>query len=180
MVELCKAGDFQAIYDFDQAVSDFNKQVKGTFGIELLPYWDGSFDGHEEPQLPQEYYAFAECQELTKRSEPRKDFPTDFEEAYRWADVANNGAQDWERPIWRWDCGFKLDYDGPILRFNSRFYPPKAHYGDTWDGVVTVVLLGEEIHQEEFDCETLEDLKNAVQKYTEDYRQQLLQLLGKQ
>lgn len=96
---------------------------------------------------------------------PLKDCPTDYETADKWAAAANDGADEWERPLWKWDCGFKLDFDGPILSFSSRFYPPKTHYGETWHGAVTVYLLDKEIHREPFDCETLEELRAAVENY---------------
>lgn len=49
----------------------------------------------------------------------------------------------------------------------SRFYPPKSHYGKTWDGTFTVCIFDKEVHEEKFDCETLEQLKTKVEKYTE-------------
>ena len=72
-----------------------------------------------------------------------------------------------------WFSGFKLDFDGAILRVTSRFYPPKSHYGKTWDGTVTVWIFDKEVHEEKFDCETLEQLKTKVEKYTEGLRSKI-------
>ena len=103
--------------------------------------------------------------------DPLKDCPTDWDKAHKWADQANNESEgDWERPEWKWDCGFKLDYDGPILRIHSRFYPPKTHYGATWDGDVDVFVYEKKVHTQSFDCETLEDLKSEVEKFVSGLR----------
>lgn len=66
--------------------------------------------------------------------------PESWEDARSWQDKANEDKGDSE-PLWSFDCGFKLDFDGGILRVSSRFYPPKTHYGSTWDGTVTVSLI---------------------------------------
>jgi len=98
--------------------------------------------------------------------EPMNGCPTDWDEAKKWQDKANSESKgSWERPQWSWDCGFKLDYDGPIVRVSSRFYPPKSHYGETWDGDVTIFLFNKEIKSQHFDCKTLEELKIQVEKY---------------
>lgn len=70
-----------------------------------------------------------------------------------------------DQPRWKFDCGFKLDFDGPLLDVSSRFYPPKTHYGATWDGGVTVRMFGQEIASRAFDCSTLDELKSQVEDY---------------
>jgi len=43
---------------------------------------------------------------------------------------------------WRWDCGLKLDYDGPIVRVASRFYLPhkrSAAY-PKYSGTITLTV----------------------------------------
>ena len=97
---------------------------------------------------------------------PLNDCPTDWEWAENWAEGANKNSEGID---WNWDCGFKLDYDGPILRVSSRFYPPKTHYGKTWDGNVSIYLFDNEILKKEFDCPTLEDLKKEVESFVSHY-----------
>lgn len=100
---------------------------------------------------------------------PLKDCPTNWDDVKKWEDEANKNIEgDFEGPLWKFDCGFKLDYDGPLLRISSRFYPPKTHYGETWDGTVDLYIIDELIFSKEFDCETLEDLKQQVEKYIKD------------
>jgi hypothetical protein len=93
--------------------------------------------------------------------------PNDWDEAKVIEQKLNNGneREDVDGPKWRFDCGFKLDYDGPMLSVSSRFYPPKTHYGATWDGRVTVRLLDKEIAEKKFDCATLDELKKQVDNY---------------
>lgn len=107
-----------------------------------------------------------------------KDCPTDYGVAHKWADEANGTRKEFESPMWRWDSGFKLDFDGPVLGFSSRFYPPKSHYGKKWDGSLTVHVMGLEILRKEFECETLEELRSQVEAFTEDYRAALVSKLS--
>jgi len=78
-----------------------------------------------------------------------------------------------EQPTWSFDCGFKLDFDGSLLSVSSRFYPPKTHYGSTWDGSVSIFLFGECISDAHFDCETLEILQKEVEEYIEEIKNKL-------
>jgi hypothetical protein len=110
--------------------------------------------------------------------DPIKDCPTDYDAADKWADEANGTREKRESPMWRWDCGFKLDFDGPVLSFSSRFYPPKSHLGDKWDGTLMVNVMGREILRKEFECETLEDLRSQVEAFTEEYRSALVAKLS--
>jgi len=97
---------------------------------------------------------------------PLNDCPKDWEEAHKWEEYANAESEgDWERPEWSYDCGFKLDFDGAIMRVSSRFYPPKTHYGETWDGYVTLYIFDKEVSKEKFDCKTIEELKQKVEAY---------------
>jgi len=106
------------------------------------------------------------------------DCPIDWDEAKKWQENANKDSNgDWERPEWKWDCGFKLDYDGAILRISSRFYPPKTHYGKTWDGTVTVCIFDKEIKEQKFDCKTLNELKHEVEKYVLGLHTNLIELI---
>lgn len=94
---------------------------------------------------------------------PINDCPRDWEEAKALEVKLNSEESD--RPQWKFDCGYKLDYDGDILVALSRFYPPKDFYGDTWDGKVTIYLLGKVVETKSFDCPTIEVLQSEVEEY---------------
>lgn len=100
--------------------------------------------------------------------DPLEGCPKDYNIANSWADTANEGKDRHNEPIWSFDCGFKLDFDGPILSVSSRFYPPKTHYGPKWDGTVTVLLLDRPIVEKEFKCDTLQQIKEEVELYIKD------------
>ncbi|KKN79701.1 hypothetical protein LCGC14_0337230 [marine sediment metagenome] len=95
---------------------------------------------------------------------PLNDCPIDWDKAKEWQECANAKCEG-DSPEWSWDCGFKLDFDGPLLRVSSRFYPPKTHYGDTWDGNVTIYIFDKKVSTMAFDCKTLDELKIAVESY---------------
>jgi len=104
---------------------------------------------------------------------PLSGCPKSYDEANKWADDVNANKSDFHEPKWSFDCGFKLDFDGPILDVSSRFYPPKSHYGPKWDGTVTIMLLGKEIIKEKFERDTLDQLKEAVEKFVKDFASKL-------
>lgn len=104
---------------------------------------------------------------------PLNGCPTDWDEAKLIQDKLNEDRPDYS-PKWSFDCGFKLDYDGGIFSISSRFYPPKTHYGPTWDGTVTVYCMEEELEQHTFDCNTLGELKIEVDKYVAELKQRIL------
>ncbi len=97
--------------------------------------------------------------------EPLEGCPKSWDEAYKWVDKANANKNEHCEPKWKFDCGFKLDFDGPILDIESRFYPPKTHYGDKWDGNLSVRVLGKTIHEKYFEEDTLDQLKEAVESF---------------
>ncbi len=89
---------------------------------------------------------------------PLKDCPANWDEARKWIEAANKEDSDrWEHPVWSFDCGFKLDYDGCLLQISSRFYPLKTHYGGTWDGSVSVMSGSKVVQEKSFDCATLKN-----------------------
>ena len=96
--------------------------------------------------------------------DPLNGCPKDWDEAEGVINRLNENKGDRE-PKWSFDCGFKLDYDGGLLSIGSRFYPPKTHYGPTWDGTVHVYLLDTTIEEKKFDCQTLEELTKQVDEY---------------
>lgn len=95
---------------------------------------------------------------------PLEGCPKDWDEAKIIIEKLNDGKES-EEPQWSFDCGFKLDYDGGLVTIGSRFYPPKTHYGATWDGTVHIYLLGKAIKEKDFDCQTLYELKKQVDEY---------------
>jgi len=88
--------------------------------------------------------------------------PTDWEQAKI---IQKHLNKDKITPKWEFDCGFKLDCDGPIVEVSSRFYPPTTHGGSTWDGYVHIYFFGEEIEKKKFDCLSLEELQIQVGQY---------------
>lgn len=107
--------------------------------------------------------------------------PNDWDEARAIELKLNNDndKDDIDGPCWSFDCGFKLDYDGPLLSVNSRFYPPKTHYGATWDGTVTILMIGEAIDEKKFDCQTLEELKTEAEEYVKTFSEKIKKLFEK-
>ena len=92
-------------------------------------------------------------------------FHFNWEKAKAWQLLANekNSPVDWS-----WDCSFKLDYDGNILKVSSRFYPPCEQYGDNWGGTVMLCYLDKELISKKFVCGSLDILKHDVEKYVTD------------
>ena len=99
--------------------------------------------------------------------------PETWEEANTIEARLNEGKNENDEPFWDFDCGFKLDFDGPIMSVSSRFYPPKDHYGETWDGSVTIYILGKEVSEKAFDCKTLDELKQQVEEYIQEITQKI-------
>jgi len=108
--------------------------------------------------------------------DPLQGCPESWEEAKKIQEQLNEGNNGYG-PQWGFDCGFKLDFDGPILHVSSRFYPPKTHYGATWDGTVDFMLLGQDINTKKFDCETLDELQKQVTEYVNGLSSQIKALI---
>jgi hypothetical protein len=100
--------------------------------------------------------------------DPIKDCPENWITAESWEKAANKATKQSESPVWRFDCGFKLDFDGPIVSFESRFYPPKTDYGPKWDGCVRVRILDKQVAKKEFSCETLQELHDQVVAFRDE------------
>lgn len=95
--------------------------------------------------------------------------PEDWGKAQAWETTANEDLEEFMEPQWKFDCGFKLDFDGPLVSVSSRFYPPKSHYGEKWDGTVTIRVLTDEVLHAEFECDTLDELKDQVESFVKDW-----------
>lgn len=89
--------------------------------------------------------------------------------ARAWEEEANKGKQIFNEPKWSWDCNFKLDFDGALLTVSSRLYPPHKNVSNWWKGSVKINLLDKEILQKEFKCSTLNQLKEEVELFTNQY-----------
>ena len=119
----------------------------------------------DKTQFLDEIFKIDSCTMVFNGGNPLIGCPKSYDEANKWADNANSGKIDLHEPKWSFDCGFKLDFDGPILDVSSRFYPPKTHYGPMWDGTITILLFGEEVAEEHFEYSTLDQLKEEVEKF---------------
>lgn len=103
---------------------------------------------------------------------PLEGCPKDWDEAKLIEEKLNAGKdEDEPQPRWKFDCGFKLDFDGELIRVSSRFYPPKTHYGATWDGTVSIYFLDKEVSEKKFDCATLEELHKQVEEYVDSIKE---------
>jgi hypothetical protein len=110
---------------------------------------------------------------IVNGGDPINDCPTDWDAAKAWEGKANENA-DHGDPMWRWDCGFKLDYDGGLIQVSSRFYPPKSHYGPKWDGDCTIRCSDKEVGKKHFECDTLEQLRTEVEAYVKTFEDKIL------
>lgn len=90
--------------------------------------------------------------------------PENWDQANKIIEKLNAGKGSGD-PQWSFDCGYKLDFDGGLLRISSRFYPPKTHYGSTWDGTVSVYFMEDEVEKNKFDFNTLDELTTEVEKF---------------
>ena len=99
-----------------------------------------------------------------------------WNEADKW-EIAANAGKFANEPKWAWDCNFKLDFDGPLLSVSSRFCPPGKHYGDKWSGGLDIMLMNECVITKEFECDTLDELKNEVETFLNDYAAKIKRLL---
>lgn len=103
--------------------------------------------------------------------DPLPGCPDSYEEAHTWADAANEKRPDHYGSLeWRFDCGFKLDFDGALAQVNSRFYPPKSHYGPKWNGDVSVKVFGNEVLRQEFVADSLDELREVVESWCDSLR----------
>ncbi len=115
---------------------------------------------------------------ISNGGDPIKDCPKDWESANAWEREANKNNECPVAPKWKWDCGFKLDYDGALIRIDSRFYPPKTHSSPKWDGSVSVILLNRCIMEQKFSCETLEELRSDVEGFKNKLLDSIREVFG--
>lgn len=86
-----------------------------------------------------------------------------WDDAQKWVDAANEGkGPEYSEPRWSWDCGFKLDYDGGLLRVSSRLYPVSENI---FDGSVSFCIGDDTIFNREFSGKHIDNIKEEVEKY---------------
>lgn len=80
--------------------------------------------------------------------------------------ILNDGEENSSSyPTWMFDCGFKLDYDGPLVSINSRFYPNNTKDNKiNWNGTVTC-FLAKGMVEKTFEASDLDELKARVDEY---------------
>jgi hypothetical protein len=115
------------------------------------------------------------CKIIINGGPPMPGCPKSWEEAHEWEENSNKNKRDDYEPRWHFDCGYKLDFDGPLFHVLSRFYPPKKYYGDTWDGDVEIYFFDEVIAKKSFDEKTLDNLKVAVEKYISNLKAEFIE-----
>ena len=107
---------------------------------------------------------------------PDSDCPKSYEEC---DDIEESLNKDTVEGVnWKFDCGFKLDFDGELLKVSSRFYPPKTHYGEKWDGFCGIYLLNQLIDSNRFETDTLPELKDQVENYVRSFIDELEEGMG--
>ena len=87
----------------------------------------------------------------------------DGKQKKEWLDSANSKKYEYGEPVWSFDCGSKLDFDGPAVRISSRFY----NLGnDLYDGSVSVLVGDEVLFCREFSTRHIDAMRDEVEKYT--------------
>lgn len=80
-------------------------------------------------------------------------------------------------PVFTSDCGYKLDFDGPLMTVSSRFWPPKQAYGEMWDGGIQVLFMDNKLLEKEFSDKTFEGLTSKIIKYTQNLDKTIKKIL---
>ena len=99
--------------------------------------------------------------------------PETYEEHNEWIDKANLEKEEYYEPMWRGDCNCKTDFDGPLIRVSSRFYPPMGHYGPGWDGTIHIMFPEEEIIEKKMEADSFEDLVKQTEEFVNGIKEKL-------
>lgn len=79
------------------------------------------------------------------------------------------------RPVYTWDCSFKLDFDGPILSLSTRFYGPnKNGKGTGWEGDVCIVSEEDDIIRIPVQGATLNEVTKEAEAIYQEYKKRTL------
>lgn len=106
--------------------------------------------------------------------------PESWDAAKEW-ETDSNEDKVYGEPKWKFDCGFKLDFDGGIVKTSSRFYPPSEFYGPKWSGSLWIAIptSTDKFHTEkEFEAESLDELKEKVESYVKKISDHINLTLG--
>lgn len=106
-------------------------------------------------------------------------YPKSWDEARAWEDGANEGRKHCGHsvPLWSFDCGFKLDYDGPMVQLYCRFYPSE----DGYDGNMSLWMDDRTVWSKKVKkADSMEELKDIVEKEAKRLSGRIMELiLGK-
>ena len=98
--------------------------------------------------------------------------PETYAEHHAWIDRANLEKEYYE-PRWRGGCNCKTDFDGPLIRVSSRFYPPMGHCGPGWDGTIHIWFLEDEIIEKKIEADSFEDLVKQTEEFVDGVKEKL-------
>jgi len=111
--------------------------------------------------------------------DPLPGCPDSWDEAHIWEKNSNADAC-FGAPEWKFDCGFKLDFDGELMSVRSRFYPPKSHYGPKWDGELLISMLGKPVVSKKFEEDSLYMLRLNVERFLNDFVSAIFTLIKRE
>lgn len=81
-------------------------------------------------------------------------------------DKFNEDKYIYSEPFWGTDCGLKVDFDGPLVHVESRFY----FKGEgKYTGGVRINLLQTLVAEKDFVADSLEELRPLVEEYVRDF-----------
>ena len=86
-----------------------------------------------------------------------------------WVENANED-EEYPHPMWSFDCGFKLDFDGSLVNVSSRFYPPHKNDGIHWNGDVQIYFFDNMLAKKNFKNTDLNKLKDEVLIFIEEVK----------
>lgn len=100
--------------------------------------------------------------------------------ATKWLSHINSGKlETYEQPHWSFDCNFKLDFDGPFLRWNSRFYRELKAGEWLWSGDVDLMFKdGQVTPTQSFVDKELTTLISDVEKYVADVESKIVEAIS--
>lgn len=101
--------------------------------------------------------------------------PMPWHDAIKWKKQANEGKDHnscgtLAFPNWSWGCSFRLDYDGGIVRLNSRFWPesPDDTKEPLWNGVCHFSIFDVNIIEKTFPNTQLDQLRIDVETWVNE------------
>ena len=100
-----------------------------------------------------------------------------WEEAKDWIKKANeNRACGYSEPVWSFDCGMKLDFDGAAIQVDSRFFQLSK---DIYDGKLSFMIGDNELFEREFSSRHIDTLRRDVELYVDKVSCNLSKLIAK-